>query len=172
MKPLSKIVLGVDPGITYSGFGLVEVYGNKLIHVGSGTIGSPKTSPNIPDRIKLNYEKLAEIIQRFAPAEMVLEKIFYAKNVRMAIELAHIRGALILAAKVNNLPVYEYSALEIKQAVVGYGRGSKSQVHVMVKKLLRNPPLKDSHSADALAAAICHCHSFSLSRRISDIFSS
>jgi len=166
-----KIILGVDPGITYSGYGVVELYGNKLIHVASGTIGTPKASMDIPDRVKYHFQKLVEIIAKYSPNEMALEKVFYSRNVKMAIELSHIRGALLLSGKLNHLPVFEYSPLEIKQAAVGFGRASKSQVHSMVKKLLRNPPLKDSHSADALAAAICHSHSSSLSNRIRNLMS-
>lgn len=169
MKQASKIILGIDPGITYSGWGLVELYGNKLIHMGCGTIGLPKSELNIPERIHHHYKKLIEIISKYNPTEMALEKVFYSKNVKMAIELSHIRGALILSAKLNNLPVHEYSPLEIKQAAVGYGKATKTQVHDMVKKLLRNPPLKDSHSADALAVAICHSHSRSLASRLKDL---
>ncbi len=159
----------MDPGITYSGYGLVELYGNKLIYVSSGTIGLPKSSMQIPERIEYHFKKLSNIIGKHSPSEMALEKVFYSKNVKMAIELSHIRGALILSGKLSGLAVHEYTPLEIKQASVGYGKATKNQVHDMVKKLLRNPPLKDSHAADALAAAICHSHSSSLSSRIRDL---
>jgi crossover junction endodeoxyribonuclease RuvC len=165
----SKRILGVDPGLTHSGFGIVDLCGNTITYVESGSIGIPDQNLKIPDRIKYHFLKLGEIIERVQPNELALEAIFYARNVRMAIELAHIRGALILAAKLKNMPVYEYSPLEIKQAVVGYGKASKDQVHKMVKTILKRQELKDSHASDALAAAICHSNTGTLSSRIRDL---
>ena len=169
MNPRSKRILGVDPGLTFSGFGIVDLCGNKISYVESGSIGPADRSHKIPDRIKFKFEKIGEIIDRAKPDELACESIFYARNVKMAIELAHIRGALILSAKLKNIPVYEYSPLEIKQAVVGYGNATKDQVHKMVKIILRQPELKDSHASDALAAAICHSNTGTLSSRIRDL---
>jgi crossover junction endodeoxyribonuclease RuvC len=166
----SKIILGVDPGLTFSGYGVVELTGNRIACLECGTIGPGTAEARLPDRIRINFEKLGSVIEKFKPSELALEAIFYAKNVRMAIELAHIRGALILSGKMRNLSIHEYSPLEIKQAVVGYGKATKEQVHKMVNVLLRNPPIKDSHSADALAAAICHSNSSTLSAKLKELF--
>jgi len=168
----SKRILGVDPGLTFSGFGIVELCGNKITYIESGSIGPADRFSKIADRIKFKFDEMNKIIEGVKPDELSFESIFYSRNVKMAIELAHIRGALILSAKLKNLPVFEYSPLEIKQAVVGYGRASKDQVHKMVKILLQNPLLKDSHASDALAAAICHSNSSALSSKIRDLYAS
>jgi len=152
-------VLGIDPGTLTSGYGIVAEEDHKLFHVVSGGI-SPSAKQPFPQRLKKIYEELVKIIAKHRPHVVVVEDIFVSKNIKSALKLGHARGVAVLAAMNAGLPVFEYSALEVKQAVVGNGKAEKKQVQLMVKALLdlqKAPHPADA--ADALAAAICHIHS-------------
>ncbi len=152
-------VLGVDPGTLTSGYGIVAEEDHKLFHVVSGGI-SPSAKQPFPKRLKKIYEELEKIISKYRPHVVVVEDLFVSKNIQSALKLGHARGVAILVAMNAGLPVFEYSPLEVKQAVVGNGKAEKKQVQLMVKALLELPKAPHpADAADALAAAICHIHS-------------
>ncbi len=152
-------VLGVDPGTLTSGYGIVVEEDHKLFHVASGGI-SPSAKQPFPNRLKKIYEELVRVIGQYRPHAVVVEDLFVSKNIKSALKLGHARGVAILAAMNAGLPVFEYSPLEVKQAVVGNGKAEKKQVQLMVKVLLDLPKVPHpADAADALAAAICHIHS-------------
>jgi crossover junction endodeoxyribonuclease RuvC len=151
------IVLGVDPGSIVTGYGLVEKDGSNLTYIGGGDILLPRSWPFYL-RVHGIFKSLIDIIQKHNPDEMSVEDIFFSKNVKSALKIGHARGAALVAATSCNLKVFEYSPLQIKQSVVGYGRATKEQVRDMVKLILKlNDKDKLSFdTSDALAAAICH----------------
>lgn len=152
-------VLGIDPGSVTSGYGIVDEVGSVISYVGCGGISSPSKLA-FPERLKRIYDGLEAVIREHRPEAVAVESIFFAKNVQSALKLGHARGVALLAAMNFNLPVFEYTALEIKQAVVGYGQAEKAQVQKMVMALLKVKSIPGPHDAsDALAAAICHIHS-------------
>jgi len=152
-------VLGIDPGTLTSGYGIVSEEDHKLFHVASGGI-SPSAKQPFPKRLQKIYEELEKIMDKYRPHVVVVEDLFVSKNIKSALKLGHARGVAILAAMNAGLPVFEYSPLEVKQAVVGNGKADKKQVQMMVKALLDLPKVPHpADAADALAAAICHIHS-------------
>lgn len=150
-------ILGIDPGSHVTGYGVIERKGNHLLHVAHGEIKSKKDSPLSAMLIAV-YQRLSEVIVKNSPQVIVLENIFYGKNVRSLIKQAQVRGVTIFAGADQGIPVCEYSPLEIKKAVVGYGRAEKRQVQVMVKAILNLPEIPPADAADALATAICHAN--------------
>lgn len=150
------IILGIDPGIAIVGYSIIECNGNKYKAIDYGCI---TTDSNLlfPDRIKIIYSRLTEIIEKYKPEDLAVEELFFNKNVKTAIKVGQARGVEILAAVNKGMNIYEYTPLQIKQAVVGYGRADKSQVQEMVRILLnlKEKPKPDD-VADALAVAICH----------------
>ncbi|MEJ5347346.1 MAG: crossover junction endodeoxyribonuclease RuvC [Desulfosoma sp.] len=157
-------VLGIDPGSRHTGYGVVEEDGNRLIPVHYGSLPLPASMP-LPVRLGSIFKEIRRIIEETGPKEMAVEEVFVARNARSALILGHARGAAIAAGIHGGLQVFEYSALEIKQAVVGYGKAEKIQVAHMTRILLGLRDLSDPHAADALAAAICHIHARSLVTR-------
>ena len=159
-------VMGIDPGSNCTGFGIVEeVKGNLQAIHWSSIRSSPKDA--FPKRLKRIYDELVLAIKKFKPDIVVVEDLFYATNVKTVIKLAQTRGITLLAAINSGLPVAEYSPLEIKQSVVGYGRADKNQVQSMVTTLLQLKEKPDPFDAsDALAAAICHIHNDGLQQKI------
>jgi crossover junction endodeoxyribonuclease RuvC len=150
------IILGIDPGSAVTGFGLVQQkYPNKIIHIDNGNISTSKKA-SFPDRLLTIHQALVEVIEKHRPQEVALENIFYAKNVRSALMLGHVRGVVMLTAMQYELPLFEYAPTQVKQAVAGYGRADKRQVQRMVKVLLNLPQEAPSDASDALAVAICH----------------
>jgi crossover junction endodeoxyribonuclease RuvC len=147
--------IGIDPGSRFTGYGIVEGDGNRLRLLTNGTVRIPPQLP-FPDRLKLIYEKLSCVICDMRPDCMAVEDVFFAKNVKSALKLGQARGAAILAGVNAGLTVYEYSALEIKQAVVGYGRAGKDQVGEMIGYLFGLRETLEPNAADALAVAVCH----------------
>jgi len=151
-------ILGVDPGSRATGYGLIDKEGDRLLFIACGVIQPPPNSP-FPTILKELYQKLQQLIQLHQPEVIVLEDLFYSRNVRYALNLGHVRGVLMVAAINSGLPVAEYTPLEVKKAVVGYGRADKRQVQHMVKHLLELSTLPQPYDAsDALAVAICHAH--------------
>jgi crossover junction endodeoxyribonuclease RuvC len=149
------LVMGVDPGSRITGYGLVDKRHGHMTHLDSGCIRSHESVP-FYDRIHRIFVSMVDIMERFKPDEMAVEDVFYAKNVKSSLKLGHARGAVLIAAVQCGVRIHEYSALEIKKSVVGYGRATKEQVGAMVKVILKLETVPDPDAADALAAAICH----------------
>lgn len=147
--------IGIDPGSRYTGYGVVEGDGSRLRHVRNGIISLSGSLP-LPARLGSIYQRLGVIIGETGPACLAIEDVFFAKNVKSALSLGQARGAAILAAVNAGLPVFEYSALQVKQSVAGYGKAGKEQMVKMIQYLfkLNQPP--NPNAADALAIAICH----------------
>lgn len=157
-KPLERqLILGIDPGSLVTGWGLVEVLGGQLRHLSHGTI-SAATTAALPLRLSEIHRGLREVIERHQPTTVSLEKVFFARNVQSALKLGQARGVALLTAAEHQLGVAEYSAAEIKVAVVGYGQATKGQVQRMVSALLNLRGAIRADAADALASAICHAH--------------
>jgi crossover junction endodeoxyribonuclease RuvC len=150
-------ILGVDPGSRLTGFGVIDVgERGRLIYVASGCIRTPPEE--LPARLKAVFEGLGEVIAGHGPDVMAIEKVFMARNPDSALKLGQARGAAICAGLHHDLPVDEYTALQIKRAVVGTGHAQKEQVQHMVRALLQLSGLPQADAADALACAICHAH--------------
>jgi len=158
-------ILGVDPGSRITGFGVIEVQGNRFRHIDNGIV-KPKSADALPLKLQSIYQGLGEIIKEYAPDALSIEQVFMAQNPRSALILGHARGSAIVAGTNAGLDIFEYSALQVKSAVVGYGRASKQQVQHMVKTLLNLPEVAQEDAADALAVAICHANSSSLNQKI------
>ncbi|MCR8921146.1 crossover junction endodeoxyribonuclease RuvC [Dasania sp. GY-MA-18] len=150
------IILGIDPGSRKTGFGIINVVGNQHDYITSGVIRLPDAE--LPERLKIIFESINELIVAYCPQQVAVEQVFMAKNAGAALKLGQARGAAIVACMAAGLEASEYSALQIKQAVVGTGAAKKEQVQHMVKMLLKLPALPQEDAADALAAAICHAH--------------
>jgi crossover junction endodeoxyribonuclease RuvC len=155
------IILGIDPGSRTTGFGVIDCQGNQLRYLDSGCIraatGNKKVA--LADRLKIIFDGISEVVTTYNPDEVAIEQVFLAKNVDSALKLGHARGAAMVAAVLHAVEVFEYSAREIKNAVVGTGRADKSQVQHMVTSLLKLSGTPQSDAADALAVAICHANS-------------
>ncbi|MCI4624700.1 MAG: crossover junction endodeoxyribonuclease RuvC [Candidatus Magnetoovum sp. WYHC-5] len=150
-----KVVIGIDPGSIVCGYGVLQSRGRNIIYITSGDIRLPKTAP-LPIRLKHLYEGLTEVVEMYKPDEAVIEKIFYSKGVTSALNLGHARGVAMLCVSKVGIPVIEYSSLEVKKAVTGYGRADKVQVMEMVKRILNKTDRLTQDSGDALALALCH----------------
>jgi crossover junction endodeoxyribonuclease RuvC len=150
------VILGIDPGSRVTGFGLIEVGGGQQRYLGSGVIRVQQD--DLATRLGTIFEGVSEIIERYGPTEVAVEQVFMARNAASALKLGQARGAAIVAATRGGIPVFEYSARQIKLAVVGTGAAEKRQVQQMMLHLLAlaEPPQEDA--ADALAAAICHAN--------------
>ena len=148
-------VLGIDPGSQITGFGVVEKERNGLRYIRHGDIKAPARS-SLPEFLVMIYERLMAVIADTKPTAMAIEEVFYGKNVKSLIKQGQARGVAILAGSHSGIPVFEYSPLEVKKAVVGYGRAEKNQVQMMVRAILKLPEVPPADAADALAVAICH----------------
>lgn len=179
-KNKSRIILGIDPGSIVCGYGIiktvqspesrVKTLNSKLqtlnsntdtVYVASGRIMLPSKQP-LDVRLKELYANLADIIREYSPHEVAIEKVFFAKSIKAALVLGQARGAALVAAASSGLPVYEYSALEVKKAIVGYGRAEKHQVQSMISKILNLKTKLSADSADALALALCHLNTMKI----------
>jgi crossover junction endodeoxyribonuclease RuvC len=152
----TRRILGIDPGLRVTGFGVIEVSGSRLAYVTSGAIRTGEGS--LPARLRVILGDLARVIETFQPTEVATEIVFVNVNPQSTLLLGQARGAAISAAVLADLPVNEYTALQVKQAVVGHGKAAKEQVQEMVKRLLALPGKPSQDAADALACAICHAH--------------
>lgn len=159
------IVLGIDPGSRITGYGIIRKEGNRLIHVDNGAIFTD-AAKDFPLRLHRIFAGLAEVIERYSPDAVAVEQIFFSNNVQSALKLGQARGAAIVAGVNAGLPVFEYSALQVKQAVVGHGKAAKEQVQQMVKILLNLPETAQADASDALAVAICHANSSALKNQV------
>jgi crossover junction endodeoxyribonuclease RuvC len=150
-------ILGIDPGLRVTGFGLITRNGNQLGYLGSGCVKTD-AAQSLPERLRILLEGLREVIDTHCPTQVAVEKVFVNVNPQSTLLLGQARGAAICAAVLSALPVAEYTALQIKQAVVGNGHADKQQVQHMVRRLLALPGDPSADAADALACAICHAH--------------
>lgn len=159
-------ILGIDPGYAIVGFGLVEYNAGRFTPLDCGVLTTPQDMP-FPKRLKSLYDMLALYITEKKPDVVAIETLFFNTNVTTAIQVGHARGVLILAAENAGVPVFEYTPLQIKQAITGYGRADKTQMQQMVKMLLGLGAIpKPDDAADALAVAICHGQSFKLNDKL------
>lgn len=150
-------ILGIDPGLRVTGFGVIEIHGKQLVYVASGCIKS-NDKQSLPERIKTLFAGISEVIATYEPNQSAVEKVFVNVNPQSTLLLGQARGAALSALVHADLSVAEYTALQIKQAVVGQGKAAKEQVQHMVVRLLNLTGSPTADAADALACAICHAH--------------
>ena len=157
-------ILGIDPGTAITGFGLIEAQGQKFKLIDAGVIRTAAKSP-LPERLKIIYDDLSQLIKSAQPDEMAVEELFFVQNITTGISVSHARGVVLLCAANQQLSVAEYKPLQIKQALTGYGRAEKSQIQEMVRVMLKLKTVpKPDDAADALAVAIAHATSLKTSR--------
>jgi crossover junction endodeoxyribonuclease RuvC len=153
------LVLGLDPGTAITGYGLVQEEDNRLVAVAYGVIMT-LSDWALPQRLQRIYHDLRELVQRYQPEASAVEQLFFSRNARTALAVGHARGVTLLVLADAGLPIFEYTPLEVKQALSGYGRASKAQIQDMVRLMLNLDAVpQPDDAADALAVAICHTHS-------------
>ena len=152
-------ILGIDPGLAIVGWGVIDFNASKFHTVAYGALRTPQGFPT-EERLSMIYDGMKELFAAYRPDSMAIEELFFDKNITTGIRVAEARGILLLSAKQAGIPIQEYTPMQVKQAVVGYGKAEKKQVIVMVTKFLglKEAPKPDD-TADALAIAICHAHS-------------
>ena len=150
-------ILGIDPGLATVGYGVIEVLGpRKMECISYGSIRT-QSHQAFPLRLRILFEDLKEILERYNPEEVAVERLFFSQNVTTGIQVAHARGVLLLRLEMDGKPLYEYTPLQIKSRVVGYGHAQKHQIQSMVQRILKLEKLpKPDDAADGLAVAICH----------------
>jgi crossover junction endodeoxyribonuclease RuvC len=154
------IILGVDPGTATTGYGIIRKEGQRHSLIKYGCILTPAKTP-LSDRLVSIFDELSEIIDEYKPEQIAVEELFFAANSKTAIAVGQARGVILLAGKKKGLPVFEYTPLEVKMALTGYGRADKNQIQQMVKTLISLGEIpKPDDAADALAIAICHANTF------------
>ena len=152
------VILGLDPGTATTGYGVIRVLGNRFQMLEYGIISTPAKTP-MEKRLEMIYDNLQELLQKWQPDQAAVEELFFNQNITTAITVGQARGVLLLCCAQNNVPLAEYTPLQVKQALVGYGRADKKQMQAMVKAILNLETVpKPDDTADALAAAICHGH--------------
>ena len=159
-------ILGIDPGFAITGYSIIDYQGNKFKLIDSGAI-TTKAGVSFPQRLTKIYDDLSMIIDKYKPDAISVEELFFNNNVKTAINVAQARGVVLVVGCQKQIPTYEYTPLQIKQAVAGYGRADKIQVQKMVKAILnveKLPKLDDT--TDSMAAAICHAHSARFSEKL------
>ncbi|WP_206812592.1 crossover junction endodeoxyribonuclease RuvC [Paradesulfitobacterium ferrireducens] len=160
------IILGIDPGTAIMGYGLIEKKGNVLKALDYSAWRTEANTP-LPERLLLLHQELTGLISSRRPDEIAVEQLFFNRNTTTALAVGHARGIVLLAAAQHDIPVFEYTPLQVKQAVVGYGKAEKQQVQHMVKALLALSAIpKPDDTADALAIAICHAHSLKMNNKL------
>lgn len=162
-------ILGIDPGLQTTGFGVVDMHGHKLSYVASGTIRTTTLAlGDLPGRLKILFDGISEVAARYEPDVASVEIVFVNVNPQSTLLLGQARGAAITALVASHLPVAEYTALQMKKAVVGHGRAAKNQVQEMVRRLLSLPGLPGTDAADALGMAITHAHAGAAMARLGE----
>ena len=152
------VILGIDPGYAIVGYGVIEYRNNHFSVIDYGAITTDAKTP-FNERLEIIYDELSEIIEKYSPEAMAIEKVFYNSNAKTVIDVSQARGVIMLAAQKHRLPAYEYTPLQVKQSVVGYGRAEKKQVQEMIRRILNLEKVpKPDDTADALAMAVCHGH--------------
>jgi len=162
-------ILGIDPGLSVTGYGIINFDDDKIEYQASGTIKTTTKDSGFPERLGEIIDGLNQIIIQYKPVCASIEKVFVNINPQSTLMLGQARGAALSISIMNKLSIYEYTALQIKKSVVGNGHASKIQVQSMVQKILNLPSLASEDSSDALAAAICHAHSFKFMSKITNI---
>ena len=153
------IILGIDPGYAIVGYGVLEYKNNHFSVIDYGAITTDAGMP-FNRRLEHIYDEMTELFNKYRPDAMSIEKLFYNSNAKTVIDVSQARGVIMLAAQKNKVPAFEYTPLQVKQSVVGYGRAEKKQVQEMIKRILFLEKVpKPDDTADALAMAICHGHS-------------
>jgi crossover junction endodeoxyribonuclease RuvC len=150
-------LIGIDPGLRFTGWGVIETEGNRLRHIADGVIATDN-SHGVPHRLKELHEALLALLSQHVPDEAAVEETYVNRNGAATLKLGYARGVALLTPAVAGIPVIEYGAMEIKRAVVGTGAAAKEQVEMMVRRLLPGATLRRADAADALAVAICHAH--------------
>ncbi len=163
---MNDILLSIDPGYAIIGYGIMKKNGSKIVILDYGHISTLKT-----DKFAVRLNQLAKaldlLIQQYAPGQLAVEELFFSKNTKTAMKVAHARGVILNVAVEHGLDVFEYTPLQVKQAVVGYGRADKNQVQEMVKRLLSLKEIpKPDDVADALAIGVCHLHTYSFRSKL------
>lgn len=151
------MIIGIDPGTNITGFGVVRYEKNRLSLISSGIVTLPD-SLSLPRKLERIYDNIVDIIESYHPSEFAIEDVFFSKNVKSSLKLGHARGAAMLGALHHDIHISEYSAKEMKMAVVGNGNASKEQVQFMIKKILNIKKEMTFDESDALGIAICHAH--------------
>ena len=152
-------ILGIDPGLAIVGWGVIDYDKAKIRPIAYGAIRTPQGIPT-EDRLAMIYDGMNQLIEKYHPDEMSIEELFFTNNITTGIRVAEARGISLLAAKQANIPMQEYTPMQVKQAVVGYGRAEKKQVMDMVRRICNLPaPPKPDDAADAVALALCHARS-------------
>lgn len=158
------IILGIDPGSLVTGYGLIRVEKNQRRYIASGVIATRKAP--LPERLRTIFQGIRQLIEQYQPDHFAVEQVFMARNPDSALKLGQARGAAICAASLEQRPIFEYAAREVKLAVVGTGRAEKAQVAHMVKVLLALSGDLRSDAADALAVALCHANTLQLNQAL------
>ena len=151
------LLLGIDPGLRFTGWGLIEADGNRLRHIADGVIATDGDAC-VPDRLRTLHDALAALLAERRPAEAAVEETYVNRNGAATLKLGYARGVALLAPALAGIPVSEYAAKSVKLSVVGTGGADKAQVAMMVRRLLPGATLKRADASDALAVAICHAH--------------
>ncbi|MGN0539675.1 MAG: crossover junction endodeoxyribonuclease RuvC [Candidatus Fimenecus sp.] len=164
------IILGIDPGYAIVGWGIIDYTANRFSVIDYGAVTTEAKTP-FNERLEAVYDGVEDIIKRYNPSALAIEKLFYNTNAKTVIDVAQARGVINLAAVKNGVPIFEYTPLQVKQSVVGYGRAEKKQVQEMTRVILKLEKIpKPDDTADALAMAICHAHaSGSLMGRLNNL---
>ena len=151
------LIMGIDPGLRFTGYGIIESSGGRLAHVANGTLKISEKPP-LPERLAAIHRGLAEVLEKYGPDEAAIEETFVNMNPSSTLRLGQARGVALLTPELYGVPVYEYSPNLVKKSIVGIGHAGKDQIAMMVGVLLGKPAIDSEHSADALAIAICHAH--------------
>lgn len=159
-------ILGIDPGFAITGYSIIDYIGNKFKLITSGAVIT-KAGTSFPLRLTKIYDDLNDIIREYKPDAISVEELFFNQNVKTAINVAQARGVILIVGCKNNVPTFEYTPLQVKQAVAGYGRADKIQVQKMVKTILKTEELpKLDDITDSMAVGICHAHSAKFSEKL------
>lgn len=150
-------LLGIDPGLRFTGWGVIEAEGNRLRHVADGVIATDNAH-SVPERLKALHDALTAVFAGYRPQEAAVEETYVNRNGTATLKLGYARGVALLAPALLGIPVHEYGAMAVKQSVVGTGAAAKEQVQEMVRRLLPGAAIRRADAADALAVAICHAH--------------
>lgn len=152
------IILGIDPGYAIVGYGVLEYKNNHFKTIDYGAI-TTEAGTDFNRRLEIVYDELSALMEKYKPDAMSVEKVFYNSNAKTVIDVSQARGVIMLAAQKHKIPVFEYTPLQVKQSVVGYGRAEKKQIQEMIKRILFLEKVpKPDDTADALAMAVCHAH--------------
>jgi crossover junction endodeoxyribonuclease RuvC len=158
-------IIGIDPGLRFTGWGVIDAIGNRLCHVADGVIATDGDD-SVPDRLKMLHDRLQELFTSFSPQEAAVEETYVTRNGASTLKLGYARGVALLAPALAGIVVAEYGAMGVKRAVVGTGAATKEQVEMMVRRLLPAAVIRRTDASDALAVAICHAHHRATNQRI------